>query len=318
MNELGYSYTDPQNGLYRPLLPGGTTLLNSVEGIWNGILLLEEYRLSGGESREICASGPLLLFPRTTESPLEFRDEQNRIIGTAKAGELVIMPANMPVQWQCRDEHEVLVLMITARFLRQVIPDEDAGSLGFVCGVSDPRLERMALVLRDQFDRVGSCGSLLGEGMAAAICLYLFQEYRVNAEGGASATAPVRTVLTRPELAQALEYIQENLGTDLSLNDIAGVACLSPTHFCRLFRQTLGVSPHQYVLNQRVDRAMRLIASRSDMTITEIASAVGFCDHSHLICHMKRLRGITPSQLRSGRTMHRRNTLTSLPIRSKA
>jgi AraC family transcriptional regulator len=74
---------------------------------------------------------------------------------------------------------------------------------------------------------------------------------------------------------------------------------LSPFHLARLFKQRLGVSPHRYLVQVRVDNARWLLSAGSGArSLAEIASAVGFADQSHLTRHFKRVTGMTPSQMR--------------------
>jgi len=74
---------------------------------------------------------------------------------------------------------------------------------------------------------------------------------------------------------------------------------LSPFHLARLFKQVLGVSPHQYLIQVRVNSARSLLSAGSgERSLAEIAAAVGFADQSHLTRHFKRITGITPRQFR--------------------
>jgi len=119
----------------------------------------------------------------------------------------------------------------------------------------------------------------------------LVREQSVQA-GGASAGQP-RAV------AQALQFIHQNYAQELTLNDIASVANLSPFHLARIFKRALGVSLYQHVLQVRVTSARALLAAGSgDRSLAEIAAAVGFADQSHFTRHFKRITGVTPHQFR--------------------
>jgi AraC family transcriptional regulator len=93
--------------------------------------------------------------------------------------------------------------------------------------------------------------------------------------------------------------MHENYARELSLTDIAGAVHLSSFHLARLFKQSLGVSPHQYLIQLRVNSARWLLSAGSgERSLAEVASAVGFADQSHLARHFKRVTGLTPRQFR--------------------
>ena len=108
---------------------------------------------------------------------------------------------------------------------------------------------------------------------------------------------PLRT-LTHDQLKPAIDYVHTHLGEDLSLVQIAKVINISPTYFASLFKCTTGISPHQYVIKQRVYRA-KLLLLKTDLSIADIALQVGFSSQSHLTQHFKRLTQMTPKQVRS-------------------
>ena len=93
---------------------------------------------------------------------------------------------------------------------------------------------------------------------------------------------------------------EEHLAEDLLLSDIAAVVHLSPYHFARLFKESVGFPPHQYVIQRRVERA-KLLLSTTNWSLTAIAHTVGFAHESHLALHFKRLTGVTPRYYRSQR-----------------
>lgn len=93
------------------------------------------------------------------------------------------------------------------------------------------------------------------------------------------------------------EYILENLGSKLTLDTLAAVAQLSPSHFARAFRETVGQAPHQYILSARLNLARRLILE-SRLPFNEIARHAGFSNNSHMTALIRRTWGITPTHMR--------------------
>jgi transcriptional regulator GlxA family with amidase domain len=103
--------------------------------------------------------------------------------------------------------------------------------------------------------------------------------------------------LTHIQLQQVLDYIHTHLDRDLSLAELAETLNLSPTYFASVFKQAIEISPHQYVIQQRVERA-KLMLSKTNLAIVDIALQVGFASQSHLNQQFKRLTGMTPKQIR--------------------
>jgi AraC family transcriptional regulator len=106
-------------------------------------------------------------------------------------------------------------------------------------------------------------------------------------------------VLRGERLRAVVEYIRAHLDARLTLGHLAGVARLSPCHFARLFKNSTGLPPHQYVIARRVERAKDLLRGEGRLPLAEVAAEVGFCSQSHLTRHFKRLVGVTPRRFRS-------------------
>src|SRR6185437_3836380 len=75
------------------------------------------------------------------------------------------------------------------------------------------------------------------------------------------------------------------------------IAKLSPHHFATAFKVSTGISPHDYVIERRINRARDLLL-RKEKTISEIAVAVGFSSQSHLTVNFRRKMGVTPRKFR--------------------
>jgi AraC family transcriptional regulator len=77
------------------------------------------------------------------------------------------------------------------------------------------------------------------------------------------------------------------------LAELAAIVRLSQYHFAHLFKQSTGISPHQYLIRWRIERAKQLLAM-GNLSIAAIAQTVGFASQGHFTYHFKRLVGVTP------------------------
>lgn len=103
----------------------------------------------------------------------------------------------------------------------------------------------------------------------------------------------------KPELdLERLEiHIKDNLSRRISVAELAQVVCLSPSHFHALFKRSVGLTPHQYLLKLRLDHASRLLRE-SPLPLVRIAEECGFSSQSALTTAMRRYIGLTPKRLR--------------------
>jgi len=99
-------------------------------------------------------------------------------------------------------------------------------------------------------------------------------------------------------LAPVVQFIEKQLAEKLSVPELAQQVGISPYHFVRLFKQTTGLTPHQYLLSRRIERARRLLEDEN-LSIAVIAVDTGFASQSHLTELFRREFGITPAVYRS-------------------
>ncbi len=102
-------------------------------------------------------------------------------------------------------------------------------------------------------------------------------------------------------LRNVLAFIEENLAQPLTLAELAAQASLSEFHFARMFRQSMQMAPHQYVMQRRMEKAKTLVRT-TRQPLTDIALACGFSSASHFSNRFRAATGLTPSQLRAAST----------------
>lgn len=234
-----------------------------------------------------------LSLPATIQERLAERE------GHLGTGNLVILPAGTPTTWHLEREGEVrhLHLYLSPSLIQEIASaadiNPDTVEFAETLGIFDPQIETIALSLLAELRSEGLGGKLYVESLANILGIHLLRRH-----SSAKQPSPTRSIgLDRVTLRRVSTYIEEHLAEDLALAELAAVASLSPYHFARLFKASTSYSPHQYVIQRRIERA-KFFLSTTNMPLTAIAHAVGFAHESHLALHFKRLTGLLPSSYR--------------------
>jgi AraC family transcriptional regulator len=104
--------------------------------------------------------------------------------------------------------------------------------------------------------------------------------------------------VSRAQAKRVVEYVEANLSDELTLTDLASIASLSPYHFARMFKRTMGLAPHRYVLERRIERAKAMLR-RTDATLVDISLSTGFWGQSHFTSTFRRVVGATPTEFQA-------------------
>jgi AraC family transcriptional regulator len=99
------------------------------------------------------------------------------------------------------------------------------------------------------------------------------------------------------QVRRVTEFIEENLASTIRLQDLAGIARLSHSHFCRAFKESVGHPAHAYVMRRRVERAQGLMLTTGE-PLSQIAALCGMADQAHFCKLFRRLVGETPNAWR--------------------
>jgi AraC family transcriptional regulator len=287
------------------LLPGGTpsrVVLSSVGTKWNDIVL-EQHHFPSRELTDVMFKRHVIVI-NIGHSVTEF-EKDGRFQGVQRArGAITFFPSHQPFSCRLKVERgmfaNVLYLALNPVFVSRVAEglelDADRIELTEQRGMTDPILRHIALALRAGVQSGDALDRMYGEALSTALAVHLLREY------GAAVLGPERRYgrLPREKLVRAVEYIQDQLDTDLTVSGIAQAVGMSPDNFTRLFKESTGQSPYQYVVEARVRKAKELLTT-GKFTISEAAHHVGFVDQSHLTRHFKRVFGLPPKTLLSRR-----------------
>jgi AraC family transcriptional regulator len=160
-------------------------------------------------------------------------------------------------------------------------------------GLHDPLLMHIGFALWRELEQPASVGRLYAQAAAQMLAMHLLRHY---ATIGSVLKAPSRG-LTPQQMGRVVDFMRAHLAEDLSLDALAQQAGYSAYYFARLFHQTVGESPHQFVLRQRIGQAQRLL-KETDMPLAQIAVETGFAGQSHLTGVFKQHFGLTPRAYR--------------------
>jgi AraC family transcriptional regulator len=207
-------------------------------------------------------------------------------------GVLDLVPAGSSEEW-CSDEPADMLLITLPSVLVQRAAAELGRSepgLDARCLFRDPRIEHIAWAL-DAERSAGGC-ALYAESLGLALAYHLLSAYASSADG----STRDRRVFSLSERRRITEHVEAHLDQSLSLGALADTLGMSPSHFKVLFRRSVGLPVHEYVIQRRVERAKALLLE-GDLPAAEVALAAGFAHQSHMARCMRRVLGITPSAL---------------------
>lgn len=217
-------------------------------------------------------------------------------------GGVVVMPAEAEFTWEERAKRGVLrgiALIIPREYIARVIAQDwgiDAGSVEIInrFAIRDTVIEGVMTRLAHEAMKGSPSGSMYAE----SACEFLAHHLVYAHSSLAAPPMPHAGGLPPRRLKLILEYIEENLAQPISLRLLAEFAGVSPRHFERAFRQALGVPPHAYVLDKRIETARHLLLGQPEMTISEVAAQLGFSSSSHFASAFRRLTGYSPRMFR--------------------
>jgi AraC family transcriptional regulator len=195
-----------------------------------------------------------------------------------------------------QESSEILMLALAPSFMQHAAHEfTDAAPLELrnQRAIRDARILHLGQALQAELEAGCPSGRLYGEGLATALAVHLLQHYAVCPPQPRSC----HVGLPPARLQRVLEYIQAHLDQELSLAALARIAQMSPYYFSRLFKQSTGLSPHQYILHQRIAWATRLLVE-PQLSVAEIAYRIGFASQAHFTTIFRRWMGTTPRQYR--------------------
>jgi AraC family transcriptional regulator len=271
--------------------------ITSYEAEWSSASL-ESYCLPSGETSEACNDHHAIGI--CCEQGLELEMKMDGVTNgrwrtlSHSYGGVLLYPMHHSCSARFQQPFDCLMLNLKADLLTdraaEMLAVDQVELLPRV-SLNDPLILQIALALKADLESRRPGGRLYAETMTNALAVHLVRNYSAHQPKSIHPSSGLSPL----QLKSVIDYIHTHLDQDLGLEELAGIAQLSPYHFCRSFKQSTGFTPHQYLIRQRVERA-KLLLKDGKMGILEVAIACGFTHQSHLNRHFKRLTGMTPKK----------------------
>ncbi|WFP61943.1 AraC family transcriptional regulator [Mesorhizobium sp. WSM4904] len=188
--------------------------------------------------------------------------------------------------------------------------DPACAEVVYAGGFADPTLSQIGMAIHGLVGRPQQpVDRLFADGLRRALAAHLIGRYTTDRW-----KQPSRQPTLEPRrLQRVMSFIEARLGENLSLDDLAGEACLSPFHFSRLFQQATGSSPHRYLTERRIESAKRMIRDNR-ASMVEIALDTGFGSQANFSRIFRKTTGLCPTEYRD---LQRAGSAFLVPAKSK-
>lgn len=209
-------------------------------------------------------------------------------------GDIHIVPLGHSATWEDDRPTQYLGVSLTPS-LMYLAADEmhvnlDRFSLPLQMQLRDEKIEHIALAIKAELEEQDRHDRVCAEGLGLVLAAQLLR-------GGRAHSTRVPRGLTHRQEQRVKDFIGQNLTKDFSLTELAAVTGISPSHFRVLFKQTVGLPVHKYVIKCRVEYAVELL-SKGRVKLSDVALNSGFADQSHMSRCMRRVIGLTPAEVR--------------------
>jgi AraC family transcriptional regulator len=235
--------------------------------------------------------------------PVSYRAGNYERQGVRLHGQFCVVPGGSSTRWTLTQPATSLLLRLSPQILNDTAESMNLGTqntqLAPAIHIRDPQIECIGWMMQAEDHDAYPGGRIFADSLAVALAARLF---------AVQSRKPATDPATGPglpawRLRHVIDYVEAHLDSDLTLAELAAVAGFSLSHFKTLFRQAMGMPVHRYVMERRLNRARQLMME-GKRSMTDIALETGFAHPSHLARSMRRVLGLSLTQIR-GMTDHR-------------
>jgi AraC family transcriptional regulator len=275
--------------------PSANVVCSSAPLRWKGFSLAHCVIHPGEIERLEFKSHVLWLTVKPTTG--EFSDAGGRFIEFSKpGGAITLVPAGMFPILRSRASMDFVMFSLESDFVTQLVLEAGCPvwEPRFRYGFRDQHLRCLMTLLKQEIQRGAPSGLLYSESLAHAIAIRLFLQ---GEQTWTQQTRAPGSRIPKRTFERITDRIEHDLHSDLSLQSLANEAGCSKSHFLTMFRATAGITPHQYLISRRIERA-KLLLGKKKHGLIDIAQACGFSSQAHLAYTFKAKTGMTISEFR--------------------
>ena len=272
-------------------------ILTSEGCDWDNVYL-EYHNQTSTNTPRIYNSNHLIginLNPSAIKAQLNLNGEFNQTI-YHQQGMVTVKPSGAYYQYSTAEANQFIMLELEPKFIDRLAADwvnPDVTKLIPIFGDrADPLILQLALALKTEIKSGCAGGKIYSDSIITALTAHLIRNYANFVQ------QPPKEYrgLAPNKLDNVIDYIQTYLELNLGIGELAHLSGLSPFYFSRLFKESTGVTPYQYISRQRMDRAKQLL--QTDLAIAEIALRCGFTNQSSFSTAFRKAVGVTPKVYR--------------------
>lgn len=227
---------------------------------------------------------------------LERRAGRSVAIGTAHSGVVTIIPAGSSARWDIPGLVDVIQLYLPHATVERVAREADApipGDLLERTGHADPVTSGLLMSAADVLEGNAVLDALFRHRLTDLLATRILAAHT----GVPTAFEPIMGGLAPHALRRAIERLRSDSDADVSLAALASDAGLSRFHFCRAFKESTGLSPHNWLRQHRLEQAMNMLRD-TDTSIAAVAAELGYASQTAFAAAFRKLTGETPSDWR--------------------
>ncbi|MEO0838225.1 MAG: AraC family transcriptional regulator [Cyanobacteria bacterium J06643_5] len=271
--------------------------INSSISNWKDISV-EQHHLPAFESPEICLQQHIIAIQLGSSYQIDWRLAGGKLHTTQMRKGLVgITPKGIPTQARWFEDVDFLLISLNSSLFKKVASDSiDCDSIEIIPqrGVDDSQIFHLGMVLQAEITAGCPSGNIFAESIASALAIRILKNYSLT-----NTNIPESKIeLSQQQLQQVIDYINDNLALKLSLETLANLVNMSSYNFCRWFKQSMGVSPHQYIIQCRIKKAKFLLAY-TKLSLVEVALNIGCSSQTNFTVLFRKHMGVTPRAYRN-------------------